>query len=73
VLDSAAERAALDATSVLADAHNKELREEAGQGWSRGVERDKIFGVPSFIFAGKLYWGQDRMHHVRSAVLRKRG
>jgi 2-hydroxychromene-2-carboxylate isomerase len=34
-------------------------------------ERDHIFGVPSFVFAGKLYWGQDRMHFLRSAVIRK--
>jgi len=30
-----------------------------------------IFGVPSFVYVGKLYWGQDRMHFLRSAVVRK--
>jgi 2-hydroxychromene-2-carboxylate isomerase len=42
-------------------------------GWRLGVERDRIFGVPSFVYAGKLYWGQDRMHFLRSAVARKSG
>lgn len=30
-----------------------------------------VGGVPSFIYAGKLYWGQDRMHFLRDAVARK--
>ena len=56
---------------VLADAHSPALREETSGAWTRGVERDGIFGVPSFVFAGRLYWGQDRMHFLRSAVERK--
>jgi len=47
------------------------LRSEVASGWRRARERDAIFGVPSFVYAGKLYWGQDRMHFLRSAVLRK--
>jgi hypothetical protein len=37
------------------------------------AKHDRIFGVPSFVYAGKLYWGQDRMHFLRSAVTRKSG
>jgi 2-hydroxychromene-2-carboxylate isomerase len=33
--------------------------------------RPLVGGVPSFVYAGKLYWGQDRMYFLRSAVLRK--
>ena len=25
--------------------------------WRLGIERDGIFGVPSFVYAGKLYLG----------------
>jgi 2-hydroxychromene-2-carboxylate isomerase len=67
----AARRSGLDADAVLAAAHSQELRAEASAGWRRAVERDHIFGVPSFLYAGKLYWGQDRMHFLRSAVIRK--
>ncbi|MDP6980785.1 MAG: hypothetical protein QF570_19655 [Myxococcota bacterium] len=41
---------------------------EGANAWDRAVSEDGIFGVPSFIYRGKLYWGQDRMHFVREAV-----
>ena len=43
------------------------------KGWQDGMDRDQIFGVPSFVFAQRLYWGQDRMHFLRDAVIRKTG
>jgi len=71
VIAAAAAAAEIDPALALADAHDDELRAEVGDAWRRAVERDRVFGVPSFVYAGKLYWGQDRMHFVRSAVLRK--
>lgn len=73
VIAAAARQAGLDPDAILAAAHSAELRAEASAGWRRAVERDRIFGVPSFVYAGKLYWGQDRMHFLRSAVARKSG
>jgi len=73
VLAGAARRAGLDPDAILAAAHSDALRAEVSAGWRRGVERDRIFGVPSFVYAGRLYWGQDRMHVLRSAVVRKSG
>jgi 2-hydroxychromene-2-carboxylate isomerase len=71
VIADAAREAGLDPEAVLRAARSDELRAEAAAGWRRAVERDRIFGVPSFVYAGKLYWGQDRMHFLRSAVVRK--
>lgn len=71
VVRSAAREAGLDGDSVIAGANSAELREQARQAWRQAVERDRIFGVPSFVYAGKLYWGQDRMHFLRQAILRK--
>lgn len=71
VLADAARRTDLDPEAILSAAHSETLRAEASAGWRLAAERDRIFGVPSFVFAGKLYWGQDRMHFLRSAVLRK--
>jgi 2-hydroxychromene-2-carboxylate isomerase len=71
VIADAARAACLDPDAVVSGAHSDELRAEAAAGWRRGVERDGIFGVPSFVYARKLYWGQDRMHFLRSAVIRK--
>ncbi len=73
VIADAARGAKLDPDRVLSAAHSDELRAEASAGWRRAVERDRIFGVPSFVYAGKLYWGQDRMHFLRNAVVRKSG
>jgi len=73
VIADAACAAGVEPEAILAAAHSEELRAEAAAGWRRAVERDRIFGVPSFVYAGKLYWGQDRMHFLRSAVIRKSG
>ena len=73
VIADAARQADLDPEAILSAAHSGELRAEASDGWRLGAERDQIFGVPSFVYAGKLYWGQDRMHFLRSAVVRKSG
>ena len=71
VVADAAGKAGLDPDAILDAAHSQPLRAEVSAGWQRAVERDHIFGVPSFVYAGKLYWGQDRMHFLRSAVVRK--
>ena len=71
VIADAGGLAGLDRDTILAAAHSNALRSEASQGFRRGVERDGIFGVPTFVYAGKLYWGQDRMHFLRDAVRRK--
>ena len=71
VIADAARAAQLDPGATVSAAHSEALRSEAATGWRRAVERDRIFGVPSFVYAGKLYWGQDRMHFLRSAVVRK--
>jgi 2-hydroxychromene-2-carboxylate isomerase len=73
VIADAARDAGLEAGAILSAAHAKSLRAEAAAGWRLATERDRIFGVPSFVYAGRLYWGQDRMHFLRSAVIRKSG
>jgi 2-hydroxychromene-2-carboxylate isomerase len=71
VVADAAREADLDPDAILTAGHSEELRAEVSASWQLAVERDQIFGVPSFVYAGKLYWGQDRMHFLRSAVARK--
>lgn len=71
VVADAARKAGLDPESVLAAGHSEKLRGQVSDGWRRAVERDKIFGVPSFVYADRLYWGQDRMYFLRRAVIRK--
>ena len=73
VVADAARKADLDPEAIVSAGHSEALREEASAAWSLAGERDGIFGVPSFVYAGRLYWGQDRMRFVRSAVERKAG
>jgi len=73
VVADAARGAGLSPDALLAAGHDPALRREASDGWRLARERDGVFGVPSFVYAGKLYWGQDRMRFVRSAVARKSG
>jgi putative acetyltransferase len=73
VIGDAAREARLDHDAIVAAAHSEELRAEASAGWQRAVDRDRIFGVPSFVYAGKLYWGQDRMHLQRGSPQDGRG
>lgn len=73
VIADAAKQAGLDPDAMLSAGHSEALRAEVSAGWRLAGERDRIFGVPSFVYAGRLYWGQDRMHFLRSAVVRKSG
>jgi len=50
--------------SGIGDPRLKErLKEDTAAAEARG-----IFGVPSFIVEGELYWGHDRMDYVREAL-----
>ena len=74
VIADAAHKADLDPScDFLSAGHSGELRTEAAAGWRLAAERDRVFGVPSFVHAGRLYWGQDRMHFLRSAVVPQDG
>ena len=71
VIGDCAERAGLPRSELLEAAHCSERQRQVADNFRRGIEEDGIFGVPSFIVDGKLYWGQDRMRFVRRAVLRE--
>lgn len=68
IVSDAAERAGLDAPAVIAAAHDDDLRTEAAGNFDRAIERDRIFGVPTFIYRGDIFWGHDRMRFVRQAI-----
>ena len=73
VIAEAARATGLDADTVLGFGHSQALREEVAGAWEKAQRDDHVFGVPTFVYAGKLYWGQDRMRFVRSAIERKSG
>lgn len=71
VIDEAVERAGGDPAAVREAAADPALRAETERAWTDGMERDRIFGVPSFVYRDSLYFGQDRLEFLRAAIERK--
>jgi 2-hydroxychromene-2-carboxylate isomerase len=69
VIADAAARADADGGLAKAAAASPALQAEVAQSFVRGQERDGIFGAPSFVYRNQLFWGHDRMHHLRRAML----
>jgi 2-hydroxychromene-2-carboxylate isomerase len=61
-LDAAAFCSALDAPAT-AEALASTLQDALAQG---------VFGVPSFVLAGKVYWGNDRLPILRHMLMKSR-
>ena len=68
VIADAAARAGLDPERILEFAHDAGLQNEVRGNFQRGIEEDRIFGVPTFIYRGDIFWGHDRMRFVRQAI-----
>ena len=60
-----AEAGAADA--ALFPAQAEALREEAAA-ISRAAEADGVFGVPSFVVGGALYWGREHLPDIREML-----
>ncbi len=72
IIAEAAKNAGLDAAAIVAATREPDRQARAAAAWDEAAEEDGVFGVPSFVFRDKLYWGQDRMDFVRDAVIRSR-
>jgi 2-hydroxychromene-2-carboxylate isomerase len=68
VIAAAATRCDLDPERILVAAADGANRAYVANTFSRGQDEDGIFGVPSFVFNGSLYWGHDRMGMLRRAI-----
>jgi 2-hydroxychromene-2-carboxylate isomerase len=63
-----ARAAEIDPDAVLRAAHAPALQSEVSANFRLGQQRDCIFGVPSFVFQGQLFWGHDRLSALRAAM-----
>ena len=68
VIADAARRASVDPAVASSGASAPALREEVVDNLRRGQERDGIFGAPSFVYRDELFWGHDRMPHLRERI-----
>jgi 2-hydroxychromene-2-carboxylate isomerase len=68
VVASVLQEAGFDTTALLAQASGPEVKERLKQVTQDAVARG-VFGAPSFIVDGQLFWGQDRLDFIKEALL----
>lgn len=68
VLEAALEEAGLPAEELIALAGDQGVKERLVANTQEAVEHG-VFGAPSFIVGGELFFGKDRLREVEEAVL----
>jgi 2-hydroxychromene-2-carboxylate isomerase len=72
VIAAAATRAGADPALANETAKSPELQHEVAGNLERAQRTDRIFGAPSFVLGDQLFWGHDRIHHLRRALIEAR-
>ena len=57
----------LDGDVLLAEADAEAVAGEYAADTAEAIERG-VFGAPSYIYRGELYWGQDRLDFIERAL-----
>jgi 2-hydroxychromene-2-carboxylate isomerase len=68
VLEAALEEAGLPAEDLLELAGDQTIKEQLVANTQEAVEHG-VFGLPSFIVGGELFFGKDRLRDVEEAIL----
>lgn len=68
VITDVALRCELPPERLLDAAHSPSLQSQTAEALALGKQRDGIFGVPSFVYRGQLFWGHDRLGALRRAL-----
>jgi 2-hydroxychromene-2-carboxylate isomerase len=69
VLIALAGRHGIDATELIEAARSEPARAEYRGNTGRALAAG-VFGSPFYVFAGELFWGQDRLNMLEEAVVR---
>jgi 2-hydroxychromene-2-carboxylate isomerase len=62
----------LDGAALLAAAGTAVVREEYAANTAEAIARG-VFGAPSYVYRGELFWGQDRLDFLERALARDTG
>jgi 2-hydroxychromene-2-carboxylate isomerase len=62
----------LDGDALLAAAETDAVREEHAANTAEAIGRG-VFGAPSYVYQGELFWGQDRLDFLERALAREPG
>ncbi len=68
VVASSLDGVGLDGAAAIAAAETEAIKQLLRQRTEQAVARG-IFGVPTFAVGAELYWGVDRLDHVKAALL----
>lgn len=71
VLTAIAERCGLDGGALLDAADTAAVRAEYRGNTERALAAG-VFGSPFYLFAGELFWGQDRLDMLEDAIVRSK-
>jgi 2-hydroxychromene-2-carboxylate isomerase len=71
VLSALASRDGLDGVRLLAEAGDATVQAEYGDNTQHALSAG-VFGSPFYMFAGELFWGQDRLDILEEAIIRSR-
>jgi 2-hydroxychromene-2-carboxylate isomerase len=66
-LISIAKHAGLDGSSLLTKARHPDIRREYDRLTEEAIAKD-VFGAPTYIYRGELFWGQDRLDFLERAL-----
>ena len=61
-----------DGAALIARAETPEIHAEA-EAETEAAVKAQVFGAPSWIYRGELFWGQDRLHFLEDLVRGRRG
>ena len=62
----------LDGDALLAAAETDAVREEYAANTAEAIGRG-VFGAPSYVYQGELFWGQDRLDFLERVLAREPG
>jgi 2-hydroxychromene-2-carboxylate isomerase len=69
VLVALAERCGIDGSALLDASGTQAVREEYRGNTARALAAG-VFGSPFYVFAGELFWGQDRLDMLEEVIVR---
>jgi 2-hydroxychromene-2-carboxylate isomerase len=66
-ISAVARRIGVDANEVLGGVASPETKQALKDATSEAVERG-VFGAPAFFVGDEMFWGNDRLHFVETAL-----
>ena len=70
VIHEVADRIGLDGQELLEKAHTDEIKQRLRLQTERAIQAG-VFGVPSFVVDGEMFWGNDRLHFLKDHLQEK--